>query len=68
MNFEMYSTEGNSLVFRIAEAARRLLKVDGATSHDVLGFIENNLQRLSVAYPEATDSVVREKVFLYVDR
>jgi phosphosulfolactate phosphohydrolase-like enzyme len=64
--YGMFTTNGNKMVGRIAEAGKKLAAEDGATS--AWAFAYRELQKLSYAkdFEECTDTDVREQVFSYV--
>jgi len=68
--FGMFTTEGDFLVSRIAEAAKDLAGVDGPENPTTLAvqWAFRELDKLSHAegFEEATDTAVREAVFGYV--
>jgi hypothetical protein len=65
--FDMYSEEGDQLVFRIADAARLLLNERGATMSEIDEFIYVNFKRLAVTgYPEVVDAIVLQNVYDHV--
>ena len=68
--FEMFTVEGDTLVSRIAEAARDLAGVDGPQNPTELAveWAFRELDKLSHAegYEEAADTAVREAVYSFV--
>jgi phosphosulfolactate phosphohydrolase-like enzyme len=64
--YGMFTTNGNKMVGRIAEAGKKLAAEDGATS--AWAFAHRELQKLSYAkdFEECTDTDVREQVYSYV--
>jgi endo-1,4-beta-D-glucanase Y len=63
-NYEMYTPEGNELVHRIVLAGQALAKFD--PFERVWEWAQNELRKLSYAegYEEATDTAVREAVYV----
>ena len=63
-NYEMFTPEGNDLVHRIVLAGQALLKFDPA--EQVWEWTQRELHKLSYAegYGEATDTAVREAVYV----
>ena len=61
--YGMFTTTGNKMVGRIAEAGKKLAAEDGATS--AWAFAYRELQKLSYAkdFEECTDTDVREQVY-----
>lgn len=68
MNFDMYTPAGNTIVFRIAEAARMLKTKDCASEGEVMGFVHANLIRINEQFPESLDTIVEQNVLEYVER
>ena len=64
--YGMFTTNGNKMVGRIAEAGKKLAAEDGATS--AWAFAYREFQKLSYAkdFEECTDTDVREQVYSYV--
>ena len=64
--FGMFTSKGNYMVERIAEAGKKLAAEDGA--ENAWRFAERELYKLATAdeFGEATDTDVREQVFEYV--
>ena len=64
--YGMFTTTGNKMVGRIAEAGKKLAAEDGAKS--AWAFAYRELQKLSYAkdFEECTDTDVREQVYSYV--
>ena len=71
-DFAMFTTEGNQLVARIAEAGRELAGVDGPQNPTELAvqWAFRELARLGSAegYEEAEDTAVREAVYSYINQ
>ena len=65
--YGMFTTNGNKMVGRIAEAGKKLAAEDGC-GKNAWAFAYRELQKLSYAkdFEEATDTDVREQVFSYV--
>jgi|TARA_R110000787_G_scaffold283422_1_gene396148 hypothetical protein len=65
--YGMFTTTGNKMVGRIAEAGKKLAREDGC-GKNAWAFAYRELQKLSYAkdFEEATDTDVREQVFSYV--
>jgi len=65
--YGMFTTNGNKMVGRIAEAGKKLASEDGC-GKNAWAFAYRELQKLSYAkdFEEATDTDVREQVFSYV--
>ena len=65
--YGMFTTTGNKMVGRIAEAGKKLAAEDGC-GKNAWAFAYRELQKLSYAkdFEEATDTDVREQVFSYV--
>ena len=65
--YGMFTTNGNKMVGRIAEAGKKLALLDG-DELTAWAFAYRELQKLSYAkdFEEATDTDVREQVFSYV--
>ena len=65
--YGMFTTTGNKMVGRIAEAGKKLAPEDGC-GKNAWAFAYRELQKLSYAkdFEEATDTDVREQVFSYV--
>ena len=65
--YGMFTTTGNKMVGRIAEAGKKLDAEDGC-GKNAWAFAYRELQKLSYAkdFEEATDTDVREQVFSYV--
>ena len=63
-NYEMFTSQGNELVHRIVEAGVALRKFDSFES--VWEWAQHELNKLSHApgYEEATDTAVREAVYV----
>ena len=62
--YGMFTTNGNKMVGRIAEAGKRLAQEDGC-GKNAWAFAYRELQKLSYAkdFEEATDTDVREQVY-----
>ena len=65
--YGMFTTNGNKMVGRIAEAGKKMAAEDGC-GKNAWAFAYRELQKLSYAkdFEEATDTDVREQVFSYV--
>ena len=65
--YGMFTTNGNKMVGRIAEAGKKIAALDGS-GKNAWAFASRELQKLSYAkgFEEATDTDVREQVFSYV--
>jgi len=65
--YGMFTTTGNKMVGRIAEAGKKLAAEDGC-GKNAWAFAYRELQKLSYAkdFEECTDTDVREQVFSYV--
>ena len=65
--YGMFTTNGNKMVGRIADAGKKLAAEDGC-GKNAWAFAYRELQKLSYAkdFEEATDTDVREQVFSYV--
>ena len=65
--YGMFTTNGNKMVGRIAEAGKKLAGEDGC-GKNAWAFAYRELQKLSYAkdFEECTDTDVREQVFSYV--
>jgi hypothetical protein len=65
--FGMFTSKGNYMVERIAEAGKKLAAEDGC-GKNAWAFAYRELQKLSYAkdFEECTDTDVREQVFSYV--
>jgi|TARA_R110002033_G_scaffold930_2_gene8588 hypothetical protein len=65
--YGMFTTNGNKMVGRIAEAGKKLAAEDGC-GKNAWAFAYRELQKLSYAkdFEECTDTDVREQVFSYV--
>ena len=65
--YGMFTTNGNKMVGRIAEAGKKLAAEDGC-GKNAWAFAYRELQKLSYAkdFEESTDTDVREQVFSYV--
>ena len=65
--YGMFTTNGNKMVGRIAEAGKKMAAEDGA-GKNAWEFAYRELQKLSYAkdFEECTDTDVREQVFSYV--
>ena len=65
--YGMFTTNGNKMVGRIAEAGKKLAALDGS-GKNAWAFAYRELQKLSYAdgFGEATDTDVREQVYSYV--
>ena len=65
--YGMFTTNGNKMVGRIAEAGKKMAALDFC-SKNAWAFAYRELQKLSYAkgFEEATDTDVREQVFSYV--
>tara|TARA_B110000046_G_scaffold53330_1_gene59769 strand:+ start:3034 stop:3285 length:252 start_codon:yes stop_codon:yes gene_type:complete len=65
--YGMFTTTGNKMVGRIAEAGKKIAALDGC-GKNAWAFAYRELQKLSYAkdFEEATDTDVREQVFSYV--
>ena len=65
--YGMFTTNGNKMVGRIAEAGKKLACEDGC-GKNAWAFAYRELQKLSYAkdFEECTDTDVREQVFSYV--
>jgi hypothetical protein len=63
-NYEMFTSQGNELVHRIVEAGVALRKFD--SFERVRDWAQHELNKLSHApgYEEATDTAVREAVYV----
>ncbi len=63
-NYEMFTSQGNELVHRIVEAGVALRKFD--SFERVWDWAQHELNKLSHApgYEEATDTAVREAVYV----
>ena len=65
--YGMFTTTGNKMVGRIAEAGKKMAAEDGC-GKNAWAFAYRELQKLSYAkdFEECTDTDVREQVFSYV--
>jgi len=65
--YGMFTTNGNKMVGRIAEAGKKIAEMDHS-GKNAWAFAYRELQKLSYAkgFEEATDTDVREQVFAYV--
>ena len=65
--YGMFTTNGNKMVGRIAEAGKKLAAEDGC-GKNAWAFAYRELQKLSYAkdFEECTDTDVREQVYSYV--
>ena len=65
--YGMFTTNGNKMVGRIAEAGKKMAAEDGC-GKNAWAFAYRELQKLSYAkdFEECTDTDVREQVFSYV--
>ena len=65
--YGMFTTNGNKMVGRIADAGKKLAAEDGC-GKNAWAFAYRELQKLSYAkdFEECTDTDVREQVFSYV--
>ncbi len=65
--YGMFTTNGNKMVGRIAEAGKKLAAEDGC-GKNAWAFAYRELQKLSYAkdFEECTDTDVREQVYGYV--